>query len=87
MIINTEELISASSVSQNNGVIELELEGKVPDKEALHGKVMFMCSFCESIVIVTGTVEKYKEIPPSKELEQDLFSLLYIRGRSISFTI
>ena len=87
MLINTEELIAASSVSENKGVIELELGEAVKGKEALYGKVIFMCLFCESIVIVTGTVEKYEEIEPDPDFEQDLFARLYIRGRSISFTV
>lgn len=88
MIINTEELISASSVSISKGVVELELEEVVKNPEALRGEVIFMCLFCDSIVIVIGTVEKYEEIEADPDLmEQGLFSRLYIRGRSISFTV
>ena len=88
MIIKTEELIAASSVSINNGVVELELYGKVENKEELQGEVLFMCRLGDSIVIVTGAVEKYEEIVPDPDLsEQDLIARLYIRGRELSFTI
>lgn len=87
MIINTEELIAASSVSHSHGVVELELEECVKDSHMLTGEVIFMCLFCDSIVVAIGTVEKYEEIEPEPDLEQDIFSRLYIRGQSISFSV
>ena len=88
MIINTEELVAASSVSYSKGVVEFELEEPVKETEALKGEVIFMCLFCEEIVIATGTVEKYEEVKPDPDLiEQDIFARLYIRGRCLSFTI
>lgn len=85
MIIDIEKLVQASSVSMKNGVIELELEGKAQEVVATSGEIIFACLFCDSLVICIGRVEKYEELPESEII--DLFSRLYIRGRSISFTI
>ena len=85
MIINPDELVKASSVSMNNGIIELELEGKAPEVVVASGEIIFACLFCDSVVICIGRVEKYTEVPESEV--QDLFARLYIRGRSISFTV
>ena len=87
MIIIPEEMTIASSVSINNGVVEFELEETLKDKYYLIGDIVFMCRFCDSIVVAVGTVEKYEEVTPDPDLEQDIFSKLYIRGYSVSFTI
>lgn len=85
MIIDLEELVEASSVSQADGVIELELEGKAQEVVAASGEIIFVCRFGDSVVICIGRVEKYEEVPESEA--QDLFARLYIKGRSISFTV
>jgi len=85
MIIDFEKLVEASSVSQSDGVIELELEGKAQEVVTAYGEIIFICRFCDSVVICIGNVVKYEEVPESEA--QDLFARLYIKGHSISFTL
>jgi len=88
MLIDLEKLVQASSINVlKDGIIELELEGKAPEVMAASGEIIFVCQFCDSVVICIGRVEKYQELEPDEELGQDLFARLHIRGRSISFTI
>lgn len=87
MIIDTEQLIQASYIGGGEGEVELELDEKVADKELLTGEIIFMCVFCDDIVIVIGEVVSYEELDPNPDLtEQDVWSRLKIKGRKLSFT-
>ena len=93
MFINTETVVCASSVSIGKGVVEFELEEAIGDGEKEwmwhpNNEIIFVCRFCDSIIITTGIVKKYEKVPSDPSLtEQKVFSRLYVKGRTLSFSI
>ena len=86
MIIDTAKLIHVSSIGKGAGVIELELEGKAPEVVTASGEIIFVCRYCDDVVICIGRVEKYEEVPEAIE-SGDVYSRLKIRGRSLGFSL
>jgi len=86
MIIDMEKLIQVSSIGKGTGVIELELEEKAPEVVTAAGEIIFVCRYCDDVVICIGRVEKYEEVPETIE-SGDVYSRLKIRGRSITFSL
>lgn len=89
MIIDTEWIVHASSMSAGGGQVEMELEELFPEiwEERGH-RVIFAVMFCENLVIVIGEVMDYQKVEPDPDLpEQDVFSRLTVKGQAISISL
>jgi hypothetical protein len=67
----------------------MELEELLPGMRNEYGsKIIFAVMFCDSLVIVIGTVTDYEEIGSVPDLPgQDVFSRLSIKGHSVSISL
>lgn len=89
MIIDTERLVHASSISSGNGVVKIELDEIFPEIDQIWGKkVIFAVKFGDSLVIVIGTLADYEELEPDPDsFEPEAFARLSVNGQSISISI
>jgi hypothetical protein len=81
-------LPQADSISTNLGpsgqVIEVELNctlDSIPKK----GTHVFVFAQGNDITVVCGEVVGYREIKPDPKIKQEVFSILQMRGRYVSF--
>lgn len=88
MIIDTEQVVHASSYSAHKGRVEMELEEPFPElKEKRGQRVLFTVMFCDNLVVVEGVMAEYEEVAPDPDLpEQDVWARLTVSGRSITIS-
>ena len=90
MLIDTEKMVHASSVSADKGRVDMELEGVFAEmRDVPHGEaVRFAVVFCDSLVIVFGILREYREVEADLKLsEQGVVAKLSVYGRSVTISL
>ena len=90
MILGSESIIHASSMSSRKDHVELELEGVEPALGETKGtKIVFVAMFDASLVIVVGVVTAYDEVKadPDAMPEQEVFARVALDGYTVSVSI